>query len=106
LKKGILTIHADMIKVHFPLLKIAKTDAIVLYPFLLHKDKTMSNTLLNHERIHFDQIKKYGLLFFYFDYLRQYLKMRIKGMSHNDSYKGISYEKEAYENQNKLDYKV
>jgi hypothetical protein len=63
-----------MIKVHLPLLKVTKIDAIVLYPFLLHKDKTMSNTLLNHERIHFDQIKKIWIVIFLFRLFKTILK--------------------------------
>lgn len=92
--------------VHFPLLfKVLKgVDAITIYPFLFHKDKKASEILINHEKIHFMQIKKWGVFNFYFDYFRQYVKFRLKGLPHRESYLSISYEKEAYSNQENMDY--
>lgn len=62
--------------------------------------------IVNHERIHVDQIKKIGILKFYFDYIKQYLNLRLSGNTHYNAYMGISYEKEAYSNQDNLEYIV
>lgn len=79
--------------------------AVVIYPFLFHVGELDAITL-NHERIHFDQIKRDGVLKFYAKYLMEYTKNRFKGMGHWDSYFSISYEVEAYSNENNLDYEV
>lgn len=87
-----------------PLLK--NYEAIVIYPYLFYKTKPLDSVTLNHERIHFSQIKKYGVFGFYRKYLWEYLSNRVKGMSHWEAYAMISYEREAYENQHNMDYKV
>lgn len=93
--------------IHLPILfKLIPCDAIMIYPFVFHKEKEIDQVTLNHERIHFDQVKKYGALKFYFFYIKEYIYLRIKGFSHSDSYYNISYEREAYKNQNNLDYVV
>ena len=79
--------------------KIFKVEGIVLYPFVLFASQNPSTTLMNHEMIHVMQIKKHGLMTFYFSYLKQYIKFRIKGLNHQNSYHSISFEIEAYKNQ-------
>lgn len=91
--------HAPII---FKFLKGA--DAITLYPFIFYKYNPIDSVLLNHEKIHIQQIKKIGVVYFYFDYIYQYVTLRFKGLNHNQAYFNISYEKEAYTNQGNLDY--
>jgi hypothetical protein len=93
--------------IHAPwLFKILPYEAMVLYPFLLYKTKPIDPVTLNHERIHFDQIKRDTLIGFYLVYVYEYLLNRLNGLSHYESYFSISYEIEAYENQHNPDYKV
>jgi hypothetical protein len=80
-------------------------SAITLGSFCIFFEK-LNPILINHERIHVDQIKKIGIFKFYFDYVKQYLNLRVLGFSHYNAYMGISYEKEAYANQDNLDYVV
>ena len=86
--------------------KLLKVQAIVLYPFVLYASKNPSATLMNHERIHIDQIKKNGVIKFYAIYLHNYVIFRFQGLNHYSAYKNIPFEVEAYENQHDLDYKV
>lgn len=81
-------------------------EAITIYPFVFYKNKPLNKLLLNHERIHFDQIQKCGVIKYYLLYIKEYILNRAKGMNHLDAYLNISYEKEAYQNQKNLDYKV
>jgi hypothetical protein len=82
-----------MVKIYFPFMK--NIDAITLYPFVLFREKNPSQVLINHERIHYEQIKKYGIVKFYSNYLFEYFKNRKLGMSHKNAYLNISYELEA-----------
>lgn len=81
--------------------KILKVDAIVLHPFIFFADKKPKQTLINHELIHVEQIKRDGFLKFYFGYLREYSLHRLQKMNHDQAYRSISYEKEAYEEEKK-----
>lgn len=85
-------------------LKVFKVNAMTLYPFLLISSKMENDILINHERIHFNQIRKEGFFKFYFKYSAEYLKGRLKGQSHDESYRNISFEKEAYDNEENLNY--
>jgi len=81
-------------------------NAITLWKWVLYAEKNPSAVLINHERIHLDQIKKEGVVVFYFTYLYQYVVARLSGMSHYNSYMNISFEVEAYTNQENLKYEV
>ena len=76
--------------------KILGVKAITLYPFILYRD-IPSNRVISHELIHIYQIRKDGPLTFYIRYLYQYIKGRLSGLTHRESYLKIDYEKEAYE---------
>ena len=79
------------------LLKFFKINAIVLYPFVLYCDKKPPDEVVTHEHVHLSQIKKDGVIFFYYQYLKQYFQGRYRGLSHYEAYRNISYEKEAYD---------
>ena len=70
-------------------------EAIVLYPFILYRSDKIHIGLRRHERKHIEQIRRDGVLKFYFNYLKEYIANRISGMSHWYSYYNISYEIEA-----------
>lgn len=81
--------------------RLLKVHAIVLYPFIFFAEKNPGEILVNHEMIHVEQIKRLGVLKFYYLYLKEYFGMRFKGLDHQHAYHEISFEKEAYENQKK-----
>lgn len=56
-----------------------------------------SIVVLNHERIHWEQQRKYWYIWFYIKYLYEFITV---------GYTNISFEKEAYEHENEFDYKV
>ena len=68
--------------------------AITLWPFIIHKP-TFSAVDLNHEMIHAAQQQELLVIGFYIIYLFEWI---FKG------YDNISFEKEAYDNQNNLNY--
>ena len=86
------------------LAKILKVNGIVLYPFVFLAPKEPDIYLMNHELIHLAQIKRVGVLKFYFTYLREYLYHRSQKLNHDQAYRAISYEREAYENAHDLEY--
>lgn len=56
---------------------------------------------LNHEKIHTAQIKELWYVFFYLWYVIEWLiRLFMKG----NAYRNISFEREAYANQNDLNY--
>lgn len=57
--------------------------------------------VLNHEKIHTTQMRELGYIFFYVLYLLEWLyRLTRKG----NAYRSISFEREAYENDNNPQY--
>ncbi len=83
-------------------LKLFGINGIVLYPFILYADKFPSRTVRSHEKIHVNQIRSMGVLKFYLSYVGEYAQGRLKGLSHDQAYREISFEKEAYRDQDKI----
>ena len=96
---------------------------ITLYPFIFmdkeyfslldtFNDKKYQKVLINHERIHIKQQLEGLIVFFYiiyiFDWLYQYIKgkyiLKKSDFNINKAYRNIGYEKEAYSNENNLQY--
>lgn len=73
-------------------------EAIVLYPWLLVAKARgqLSPALLAHEMTHYRQIRSLGIVRFYLRYLREYLAGRGRGLSHQEAYREISFEREAF----------
>lgn len=70
--------------------------AISIWPFIfVRKDCKFDDVCLNHEKIHLVQQLELLIIPFYIIYLVEWI---FKG------YKNISFEKEAYSNDNNLDY--
>ncbi|MFL5784184.1 MAG: hypothetical protein ACJ76H_06225 [Bacteriovoracaceae bacterium] len=84
---------------NFRPLKWFGINGIVLWPLVIFSDPEPPAHVRNHEAIHFDQIKRIGVFRFYFLYLKEYFLGRWDGLSHNEAYRNISFEREAYENQ-------
>ncbi len=79
---------------------------MAIFPFILFKKKNLSvsPTLINHERIHLQQQLELLILPFYTWYILEYCYYRLKGNKHQEAYRAISFEKEAYENENDMNY--
>ena len=75
--------------------------AITLYPFGIYTNST-DIYVINHEFIHVPQQKEMLILPFYIWYILEWLiKIIFYG---TEAYVNISFEREAYSNQNNLDY--
>ena len=75
-------------------------SAIYLFGLLFTK-KDLSRTEINHELIHERQAREMLFVFFYLWYLIEWL-IRLTGKG--NAYHNISFEREAYTNQNNLLY--
>ena len=80
--------------------------AITLYPFVLlrYPDDRRDPVLLNHERIHLRQQLELLVVPFYVWYLAEYVWHRLRGIGHVASYLRISFEQEAYANEQRHQY--
>ena len=58
----------------------------------------------NHESIHSAQIIEMFIVGFYLWYVAEYIYYRLNGLSKLLAYHAISFEREAYENDDNLDY--
>ncbi len=79
---------------------------ITLFPFIFLKDKSLklNKTLVNHEKIHIKQQLEMFVIFFYMWYLIEYFVRLIHYKNGYEAYKNISFEREAYDNENNLLY--
>lgn len=89
--------------------------AIALFPFLfVRKDVAISDELIRHEKTHFKQQIELLIIPFYVWYLVEYLvrliywlfKLGVKNFSTaaHLAYRNISFEQEAYNNEDNPDY--
>jgi hypothetical protein len=79
-------------------------DGMALFPFVLVRQARPGAELLNHERIHLRQQAELGVLPFYVWYLLEYGYWRLRGRAHFAAYLAISFEREAYANEDNLAY--
>lgn len=88
------------------LLKNTKISGITLFPFIFVKKKEyrQNKVLINHEKIHLRQQLELLIIPFYIWYLSEYYIKYLKYKDPNLAYRNISFEKEAYENDQDLDY--
>ena len=79
---------------------------ITLYPFIFIKNKIdrESLTFINHEKIHLRQQIELLILPFYLWYGVEYLIRRIQYKNKIIAYRNISFEREAYQNEEDVNY--
>ncbi len=79
---------------------------ITIYPFVFLKNKKLKNdvVLINHEKIHLRQQIELLIIPFYIIYLIEFLIRLIKYRKWYLAYRNISFEREAYRNENDLNY--
>lgn len=82
-----------------------KVTGITLWPFIVlrEKYKTLSSEkLINHETIHIKQQAEMLVIIFYLWYIIEWFVKLFKYRSR--AYRNISFEREAYENENNKEY--
>ncbi len=79
---------------------------MTIFPFVFLKHKTLKDdmVLINHEKIHLRQQLEFLILPFYVIYFLEFLIRLVKYRNWYKAYKNISFEREAYKNENDLDY--
>lgn len=80
-----------------------KYYAINLFGVLFAKGPCNA-VMLNHEKIHTAQLKELGFLLFYVLYIMEWLFRIIQFGSFYKGYRNISFEREAYSNEQNLTY--
>ena len=79
--------------------------AITLWPFIfVRNDARMAATTIRHENIHGRQQKELFLVLFYVWYGIEYIIKLLQYKNAKTAYKNISFEREAYANQNNVAY--
>lgn len=81
-------------------------NGVTLYPFIVLRDEKLkeNRTLINHERIHLKQQLELLIIGFYIWYVVEFLVLIIYYRNWHKAYRNISFEKEAYKNENQLNY--
>jgi len=79
---------------------------ITIFPFVFLKRKALKEDaiLINHEKIHLRQQVELLIIPFYFAYSIAFLVRLIQYRNWYSAYRNISFEKEAYINQENLNY--
>ena len=79
---------------------------ITLFPFIFLKKKDLKDdkVLVNHEKIHLKQQAELLLIFFYIFYSLEWVFKILRHKNSYLAYKNISFEREAYQNENNFNY--
>ncbi|WP_109302693.1 hypothetical protein [Aquimarina sp. AU474] len=79
---------------------------IALWPFIVVKEPFLKQdeAFINHERIHLRQQAELLVLPFYFLYFAEYIIRLIQYRNSQQAYRNISFEREAYLNEDDLNY--
>lgn len=83
-----------------------KYSGLTIFPFIFLKNKESINNILflNHEKIHLKQQIELLWIFFFVWYFIEYGIRILQYKNHDLAYKMISFEKEAYKNEQDLNY--
>ena len=79
---------------------------VTLYPFIFLKREDLKHDaeLINHEKIHLKQQQELLIVFFFLFYLIEWTVKFLKYRNKFLAYKNLSFEREAYRNQDNLYY--
>ena len=79
---------------------------ITLFPFVFvkHEFLKLNKVFVNHERIHLKQQLELLILPFFIWYALEFLVRYIHYKNWHESYRNISFEREAYQNEFNLEY--
>jgi hypothetical protein len=95
-----------MILIVFKYLMPRGFKGLTFFPFVLLTDRNdaLDKVCVNHERIHLRQQIELLILPFYVWYGTEFLIKWLKYKNKNTAYRNISFEREAYINENDLNY--
>jgi hypothetical protein len=81
-------------------------NAFAFWPFIVLRSSELKSDeqMIRHERIHFRQQLELLLVFFYLIYVLEFVIFYIKQGNWDKAYRSISFEKEAYANDRKVNY--
>lgn len=81
-------------------------SGITLFPFVFvtHAKSKLNTAFVNHERIHLKQQLELLILPFFVWYVVEFLVRYCQCKNRKDAYRNISFEREAYENEEELEY--
>ena len=81
-------------------------EGLTLWPIIILKHDNLRNdaVLINHERIHLKQQFELFILPFYILYFMEWIIGIIKYKDTHLAYRNISFEREAYDNEENLNY--
>ena len=81
-------------------------NGITLFPFIFLIDKKLKqdSVLIHHEKIHLQQQKEMFIIFFYLFYGLEWFIKLLKYKTKHSAYLNISFEREAYQNENNINY--
>jgi len=77
---------------------------ITIYPFIILREDCADEVTINHESIHIQQQKESLVIGFYLIYLITWIFNLFKYKDTFEAYNNICFEKEAYANQENLNY--
>src|SRR5437016_1007345 len=79
---------------------------MALYPFIILREKKFIEdvVIMNHERIHHRQQVELLIVPFYILYLLNYFFNRLRYATHDEAYRNIIFEREAYANESDFSY--
>lgn len=83
-----------------------KVRAMALWPVIIYRHQNYRDIhiITNHELIHHRQQLEMLIIPFYIVYFTHYWTKRLKYWEHYKAYMSVVFEKEAYANEDKLDY--
>lgn len=93
-----------MIIVKNKIIPFGSYTTINLFGILFTKSDYLSPITINHERIHTKQMLELLIIGYYLWYIIEYIIVRFCHKKQNDAYHDISFEEEAYNNDNNLHY--
>ncbi len=82
--------------------KVIGAEAITLYPYVFcrsSEEESIKYNVVQHEMVHVEQVRKLGRFRFYWEYLKEYFRLRLVGHSHDIAYISSRFEQEAYSRQ-------
>ena len=94
----------DMKIVHTKYFPFGSYTTINIFGILFTKQDRLIPSTINHEKIHTEQMKEMGYIFFYLWYFIEYLIIRVFHKKQGNAYHDISFEEEAYNNQYNYSY--
>jgi len=90
----------------FPKILGKNVNALTIFPLIILKNPEFKNdiVLINHEKIHLKQQLELLWIVFFLWYIIEYAIRKFQYNNADMAYRNISFEREAYANENNLQY--